>query len=101
MKQLFRLSSLFLTAFLMQLGCTPTEKAIYKSDAFSVYSNRVEQGNFKVTALSSTEMTSDYRSPEADKYSPNVEFKFSINLRDDEMAPGKNHTVTLQPVNGA
>lgn len=101
MKRIFRFSSLLLIVFGLEFGCTPTEKAIYKSDAFSIYSNRVEQGNFKATALSPTEMTSDYRSPEADKYNPTVEFKFSINLRDDEMAPGKNHEVTLLPVNGA
>ncbi len=75
--------------------------AIYKSGAYSIYSNRVEQGNFKATALSSGEMSSNYRSPEADKYSPTVQFKFSINLRDNEMVPGKNHTVTLQPENGS
>lgn len=101
MNRIFRLSPLFLIVLLVQFGCTPTEKAIYKSDAFSIYNNRVEQGNFRAVALSPTEMTSDYRSPEADKYSPTVEFKFSINLRDNEMAPGKNHEVTLQPVNGA
>lgn len=101
MKRIFPFSSLLLIVFGLEFGCTPTEKAIYKSDAFSIYNNRVEQGNFKATALSPTEMTSDYRSPEADKYNPTVEFKFSINLRDDEMAPGKNHEVTLLPVNGA
>lgn len=75
--------------------------AIYKSGQYSIFSDRVEQGNFKATALSSGEMSSNYRSPEADKYSPTVQFKFSINLRDNEMVPGKNHMVTLQPENGS
>jgi hypothetical protein len=74
--------------------------AIYKSDAFSIYSNRVEQGDFKAIAISPTEMTSNYRSPDADKYSPNISFKFSINSRDNEMVSGQDHQVTLQPENG-
>lgn len=101
MKNKIKITTLFMTALLLQFGCTQNEKAIYKSNAFSIFSNRVEQGNFRATALYATEMTSDYRSPEADKYSPTIEFKFSINLRDNEMLPGKNHTVTLQPENGS
>jgi len=45
-------------------------------------------------------MTSDYKSPEADRYSPTIQFKFSINSRDNEMVSGKDHSVTLQPENG-
>ncbi len=74
---------------------------IYKSDAYSIFNNRVEQAGFKAEALSATEMTSNYRSPEADKFSPTVSFKFSINLQDNEMISGNDHLVTLQPDNGA
>ena len=74
---------------------------IYKSDAYSIFNNRVEQAGFKAEALSATEMTSNYRSPEADKFSPTVSFKFSINLQDNEMISGNDHLVTLHPENGA
>ncbi len=77
------------------------ETPIYRSRAYTIFNNRVEQAGFKATALSSTEMTSNYRSPEADRYSPTIRFKFSINSRDNEMASGKDHKVTLQPVNGS
>lgn len=73
---------------------------IYKTDAFNIFNNRVEQANFKAVVVSSLEMSSNYRSPDADKYSPNVIFKFSINLRDNEMVSGQDHQVTLQPENG-
>ncbi|HEY3369379.1 MAG TPA: amylo-alpha-1,6-glucosidase [Prolixibacteraceae bacterium] len=76
------------------------ENAIYKSRSYSIYPNRVEQGAFKATALSDVQMSSDYRSPDADKYPPTISFKFSINLRDNEMASGQDHQVTLQPENG-
>lgn len=75
-------------------------QAIYQSKAYSLFSDKVIQGNFTATALSSTELTSDYRSSDADKYSPNISFKFSINCRDNEMIAGKDHHVTLIPING-
>ena len=75
-------------------------QAIYQSKAYSLFSDKVIQGNFTATVLSSTELTSDYRSSDADKYSPNISFKFSINCRDNEMIAGKDHHVTLIPING-
>lgn len=97
--------NIYLTAIICSLQtiaiAQTAEKAIYKSDAFSIFNNRVEQGNFEATALSSGEMSSNYRSPEADKYSPTISFKFSINLRDNEMVSGKDHSITLQPENGS
>lgn len=76
------------------------KKRIFYSKEFSVYSNKVKQASFTGKAISSTSMTSNYLSPDANKYSPTVQFKFSINSRDNEMATGKNHIVTLQPKNG-
>ncbi|MDO9258124.1 MAG: hypothetical protein Q7U54_21615 [Bacteroidales bacterium] len=77
------------------------DSEVYKSDAYTIYNNRVEQAGFRAIALSATEMTSNYRSPDADKYSPTISFKFSINLQDNEMISGHDHLVTLLPENGA
>jgi hypothetical protein len=77
------------------------DKVIYKSDSYSIYNNRVEQAGFKSKALSAFEMTSNYRSPGADRFSPAISFKFSINLQDNEMVSGHDHQVTLQPENGS
>lgn len=76
-------------------------KAIYQSDAYSIYKDRVEQGIFKAMVISPMEITSDYNSPDADRYSPNVSFKFSINCLDNEMLSGRDHLVTLHPENGS
>ena len=78
-----------------------SDHVIYKSESYSIYNDRIEQGAFKAIVKSPAEMSSDYRSPEADKYSPTINFKFSINSRDNEMVSGKDHHVTLQPVNGS
>ena len=76
------------------------EKSLYQSAEFQVYGNRVEQGNYKAIAISPIEMSSNYRSMQSDKYKPEIAFKFSINSRDNEMPPGKDHHVTLQPRDG-
>ncbi len=75
-------------------------QALYQSKAYSIYPDRVTQGNFIAKVLSPSEMWSDYRSSEADKYSPSIQFKFSINCRDNEMPSGTDHWVTLIPENG-
>ena len=86
------------------LGLCPVlsaqQVAIYQSDAYSVYPNRLVQGSFEANVISPTELSSNYCSPEADRYSPNIQFKFSINSRDNEMISGKDHRVTLVPENG-
>lgn len=84
----------------MQPKESRSNKAIFQSEAFSVYNNRIEQGAFTAVATSPFEMSSDYRNPEAGRYSPDITFKFSINLRDNEMAPGTNHLITLLPQKG-
>jgi len=94
------LSALFLGFQTMALAQTGNE-IIYKSSAYTIFNNRVEQGDFKATAISPVEMSSNYRSPDADRYSPDITFKFSINERDNEMVSGQDHHVTLQPENGS
>ena len=97
MKKLLFLISLLLPSLLL----TAQEKPLYRNGEFAVYKNRIEQHAYKAVAISPVKMTSNYRSPDADKYSPTISFKFSINSRDNEMSGGKDHQVTLQPVNGS
>ncbi|MDO9152856.1 MAG: hypothetical protein Q7U47_03970 [Paludibacter sp.] len=76
------------------------QSAIYQSKTYSIFSDKIIQGNFTADVVSPAELTSNYRSSVADKYGPNVQFKFSINSRDNEMLSGKDHGVTLNPVDG-
>ena len=77
------------------------DKPLYQTVKYSVYNNRVEQLPYKATAVSSTELHSDYQSLANAFYSPTIKFKFSINSRDNEMVSGHDHQVTLQPENGS
>lgn len=98
-KRIIFFSGLLLTC-LPAAYCQEHAKTIYHSEAYSIYQNKVVQDSFTATATSATSLTSDYKSPENGRYSPDIIFKFSINLRDNEMASGHDHKVTLQPVNG-
>jgi hypothetical protein len=99
-------------AFLLTLGllnaCQTTKSVpsatapivqtpIWQSDAYSLYRDKVVQGPHEGRALSATQLTSNYVSPVNDQLSPRVEFKFSINGKDNEMAPGLNHLLLAVP----
>ena len=57
----------------------------------------VVQGPYRATAASATSLASNYRSPTRTAQSPRISFKFSLNGKDNEMMPGRNHaSVALQ-----
>jgi hypothetical protein len=66
-------------------------KPIYSSKAYTIYPDKVVQGKYMAKAISATELTSNYSSPANLFKSPVVEFKFSINGKDNEMPAGTNH----------
>lgn len=71
------------------------EKVLYKSDSFTVYSDKVVQGESVAEVISPIHMKSNYRSPASATYSRLIQFKFSINEKDNELAPGVNHWVII------
>ncbi|MCU0405148.1 MAG: hypothetical protein MUE99_11435, partial [Chitinophagaceae bacterium] len=87
-----------LLIFLM--GCTENRKALYESDAFTIYLDRVVQGSFEAKAISSSHMISNYESPSNAYQDANITFKFSINGKDNEMLPGVDHQISVRATNG-
>ncbi|MGE5519027.1 MAG: MGH1-like glycoside hydrolase domain-containing protein [Candidatus Dadabacteria bacterium] len=68
------------------------QKPIWKSNTIELYPDRIVQDNTYVArALSRTQMVSDYKSPANNFRTNNIQFKFSINGKDNEMSPGVNH----------
>ena len=70
---------------------------VWQSDAYTLYRDRVVQGKYEARALSATELVSNYQSPANSFASPEVEFKFSLNGKDNEMVPGLNHVLKALP----
>jgi hypothetical protein len=85
---------LLMTAF---SHCTQQDKPVFQSDAFSVYADKVVQGSFTATAISATELQSNYQSPASAFKPAEIIFKFAINGRDNEMMPGVDHRFYIQP----
>jgi len=83
--------TLFLYGLQAMASAQGTEKQLYHTNAFSVYTNHVVQGPYTATAISPTELQSDYISQATAFKSPLITFKFSINGLDNEMLPGVNH----------
>jgi uncharacterized protein YegP (UPF0339 family) len=67
---------------------------------YSVYDDKVIQGPFEAVALSPTQITSNYQSPANESYSRLLQFKFSINGKDNELPYGVNHSLLMYPENG-
>lgn len=82
---------LIIPFLLLAAFCAAQDKPIYKAQAYTIYPDKVVQGNNKAIALSATEITSNYRSPADEFQSPVIDFKFSINGKDNEMIPDRNH----------
>lgn len=81
-------------------GCVKKSRSIFQSDLFSIQSDRVIQGDFEARVISSTHIQSNYQSPVHLSYSPAVEFKFSLNKKDNELPFGSNHCLVVKEVDG-
>lgn len=64
---------------------------MWESDQYSVFADRVEQQGFVAKALSKHEIISNYKSELFYSVGPEVNFKFSLNGRDNELTPGIHH----------
>jgi hypothetical protein len=73
---------------------------LYQSENFTIFADRVQQGNFKAQAKNALHLVSDYQSPANAFFNPLLNFKFSINGKDNEMPVGVNHLLLLQTNEG-
>ncbi len=85
-------SFLLLSFFAVSLAANSQNKRIvFASKKYTIYADGVVQGKNRATVVSSNRITSNYQSPAKAKISPLIEFKFSINGKDNEMPFGTNH----------
>lgn len=68
---------------------------LYNSNKFTIYTNGVIQENYEAKVLSPTNIKSNYRSTESENYSRRIQFKLSINEKDNEMPSGKDHWLVI------
>ena len=70
---------------------------VWQSAAYTLYRDSVVQGPHRARAVSRTELVSNYVSPANAFLSPEITFKFSLNGKDNEMAPGQDHKFVAVP----
>lgn len=68
---------------------------IYTCDEYTVYNNRVTQGDFEAVAVSPNEITTNYKSALDGDIPSVVEFRFSFNSRDNELPDGQLHYAVI------
>ena len=64
---------------------------IESNEYYFVTGDSVVQGNFVAKAISDTEVVTNYSSPADEAPSPLIEFRLSLNSRDNELIPGETH----------
>lgn len=85
----------FLLIALMAACQSPKKEMLYESDSFSIYPDKVVQGENEAVVLSPTHLKSNYRSPVSETYSRLIKFKFSINEKDNESPAGQDHWLLI------
>ncbi|HMI07470.1 MAG TPA: trehalase family glycosidase [Flavobacterium sp.] len=88
---IYQLAALALCLASANVTLAQDSKIISKNNEYTVFSDGVKQGQFSAKALSANELVSDYQSPKNESVSSRIEFKFSINGKDNEMKAGVNH----------
>ena len=74
-----------------QKGAGRHRESLSVTDAYTVTGDSVIQGPYTATALSPTQIVSDYSRPEPQEPTNVVKFRLSINSRDNEMPQGMFH----------
>lgn len=95
MKRLLYIAMILAAVSACRNGDDAATDVIYSCDEYTVYTDRVVQGEFAATAVGPTEIVTNYRSHDATTQSPLVKFRFSINSRDNELPLGKWHEALL------
>jgi hypothetical protein len=86
---------LFLYSFSIIPQSVSPDSVLYQSDAFTVFNDRVHQGEYEAIAIDRTTLLSTYRSAAKTNVSSTISFKFSLNGKDNEAAPGQDHQLTI------
>ncbi|MEZ4982119.1 MAG: hypothetical protein R2769_11155 [Saprospiraceae bacterium] len=68
---------------------------IFSNSHYSLFLDSVVQGSNTAVVKSPNHIVSKYKSPASSNFSSIIEFKFSINEKDNELPIGVNHQINL------
>ncbi len=96
MKKLF-LHILRLLSLIIFLSSCQEVHEIYSSQSFQIYNDRVVQGTFNAKVNSLGGITSNYTSPQKKPITREISFRFSVNLKNNELPYGEHHKIIVTP----
>ncbi|GJQ64181.1 MAG: hypothetical protein SCALA702_32340 [Melioribacteraceae bacterium] len=76
------------------------QSAIYENNSYSLFHDRVVEGEKEAVVISPREITTNYVGALADGFDRLVKFKFALNGADNERPSGMDHEVYLNPKDG-
>ncbi len=80
-------------------SCNHSNHVLHVNKDFTVYSDKVVQGEFISQVNTDGSMTSNYTSPLNTSHKRLIELKFSINQKDNELPFATNHQIVVKPQN--
>jgi len=86
---------LLLVAALLSACHTSKKMPLFQSETFTVFPAKVIQGKNQAQIISAEEIRSNYQSPANATFSRLISFKFSINEKDNEAPPGRDHWIVI------
>ena len=82
------------------LGCQDKSRVLYENKDYSVFTDKVIQGDFLAQVLPDGSISSNYKSSENEPPKRAIEIKFSINQKDNELPFATNHKIVVKPIAG-
>ena len=76
-----------------------SNRELYTNNTFTIYTDKVVQGDHTAEVVSDQEMTSNFRSDYKMPTKKVLDFKYALNGTDNERHPGEDHHLVLNPVN--
>ncbi|MCX2743915.1 glycogen debranching protein [Mangrovivirga sp. M17] len=74
---------------------TNSNDILYSNNEYTLYKDKVVQGENLARVISDSTIQSNYKSPASENFSRKINFKFSINQKDNESAPGEDHVIII------
>ncbi|HKL89019.1 MAG TPA: hypothetical protein VJ884_08420, partial [Salinibacter sp.] len=84
-----------LGCLLLAMTSAAASQPLYEGDAFTLTDTSVTQGDFRAEAPSRTTITSNYQ-----RETTRINFKFSLNRRDNERQSGDDRRLRVDPAGG-
>ncbi|MFZ1749939.1 MAG: hypothetical protein WAU01_07090 [Saprospiraceae bacterium] len=86
---------LFLMSVLISCHQKVSSDIIYTSKSFTIFKDKVVQGDHLAEVVSPSHIKSNYLSPTSIKFSRLIKFKFSINEKDNELPSFVDHWINI------